>query len=321
MKHPGPQPLKTQTAADLVATNLPPIRMIVGKVFPAGLLLLAGDPKAGKSLLMQDLAVSVAMGTAAWGTQPVEQGDVLYLAREGGDRSFRERLVKMLDGQPAPNRLHISYESCQLGAELEVQLEWWLTAVTDPRLVVIDTYTAVAPETRGVNRHREEYATLAGMADLATRWPNTLFVVVHHTRKGEGGEDKMHRISGSQGMTAVTDGNAVLSREVAARRCLLTVRPRNAEECDLVLERDPETLRWSTVGTDERTRLSDGRQAILEWLERNPAGGTPKTIADGLGRDGDSVRQLLTQMERARQVERPQRGLYVLPRPVSGQLL
>lgn len=311
--------LETQTAADLVAMDLPPIRHIVGGVIPAGLLLLAGDPKAGKSLLMQDLALSASTGSVAWGTLPVDAGDVLYLAREGGDRSFKERLLLMLDGAPAPTRLHIGYESCQLGADLETQLEWWLEGADDPRLVVIDTYTAVAPETRGVNRHREEYATLAGLADLAHRWPNTLFVVVHHTRKADGGDDVMHRISGSQGMTAVTDGNAVLTREVAARRCVLSVRPRNAEESELVLERDPATLRWKVVGDNERSRLSDGRQAILHWLEDNPHGGTPKVIAEGLGRDCDSVRQLLVQMERQRQILKPKRGWYTAPAEVAAQ--
>lgn len=80
----------------------------------------------------------------------------------------------------------------------------------DARLVVIDTYASVAPETRGVNRHQEDYNALAGLADVARRFPDVLFVLIHHTRKSEG-EDVMQRISGSNGMTGATDGNACSS--------------------------------------------------------------------------------------------------------------
>ena len=303
-------PLAVQTASDLMAEDLPPIRMVVGDVLPAGLILLAGDPKAGKSLVCQCLALSISTGSPAWGALHVDIGDVLYLALEGGKHSFRQRLAKMLGGAPAPDRLDIAYSSAQLGGKLERQLETWLHAADEPRLIVVDTYTAVAPEIRGVNRHREEYHTLAGLADLSTRWPDCLFIVVHHTRKSDGSDDVMQRISGSQGMTAVTDGNAVLARQVAARQCVLSVRPRNAEESEIVLERDPDTLRWQVVGSDERRQLSGPRQQVLAWLDANPDGGPPKVIASSIGLDHDGVRQLLVQMHSGRQVHKPRRGWY-----------
>lgn len=323
----GPIPkLQILRASDLLAMELPPIRMIVGPYIPAGLLLIAGDPKAGKSLLMQDLALSIASGQPAWGGLHVDRGSVLYIANEGGERSFRDRLIKMLEMEHAEaahldltaiarrvGDFDISRSSEPLGERLEVQLEWWLTEAADPRLVVIDTYSSVAPETRGSNRHQEDYNGLAGLADLATRWPNTLFVVVHHTRKMEG-DDVMHKISGSNGMAAATDGMAVLSRQPAARQCVLSIRPRNAEESELVIERG-ENLRWKILGNDERAQLSEGRQAILAWLDVHPEGGTPQTIAKSLGLDYDNVRQFLAQMHTDRQVSRPRRGLYT---PVSG---
>lgn len=301
--------LVTIGADELVAKDLPPVRMVVGDCIPAGLLLLAGDPKAGKSLLMQHLGLSISRGEPAWGALSVDEGDVLYLANEGGERSFHERLVRMLDGAPAPARFRITDSNEPLGARLEVQLEWWLSEANDPRLVVIDTYASVAPDTRGINRHQDDYDALAGLADLASRFPDTLVAVVHHTRKAES-DDVMHKISGSQGMTAATDGNAVLSRHTAARQCTLTIRPRNAEESDLVVERDPDRLTWKVVGQDERAQLSQGRQRILGWLDKHPAGGTPKEISEALDMDYDNVRQYLAQMYEARQVAKPGRGVY-----------
>lgn len=317
--------LSTTSASSLVAEQMPPIRMIVGPYIPAGLFLIAGDPKAGKSLLMQDLSLSIATGQPAWGGLHVDRGAVLYLANEGGERSFRDRLVKMLEldddeevtANELANRLgnfDIAKSAEPLGHRLEIQLEWWLAEADDPRLVVIDTYSSVAPETKGANRHQDDYNGLAGLADLATRWPNTLFVVVHHTRKMEG-DDVMHKISGSNGMAAATDGMAVLSRHTAARQCILSIRPRNAEESELTIERG-DNLRWTLLGNDERAQLSDGRQLILAWLDAHPKGGTPKAIAAELDMNYDSVRQYLSVMHASAQVGKVGRGCYI---PLTGE--
>ncbi len=307
--------LDTEGADELLLKDLPPVSMVVGEVIPAGLLLLAGDPKAGKSLLAQDLALSIATGTPAWGCLPVPQGSVLYLANEGGQRSFRSRIEEMLGEEAPPSNLRIAYKSEPLGDRLEAQLDAWLVANPDARLVVIDTFASVAPETRGVNRHQEDYNALAGLADLTTRYPEVLFFLIHHTRKAEG-EDIIHRISGSQGMTAATDGNAVLTRHTAARQCVLTVRPRNAEESELVIERG-DNLRWRVVGDDERARLSGGRQRILALMDSRGEGVTPKEVAEALDMKQDSARQYLSQMARARQVVRDQHGSYRLGPPTA----
>lgn len=292
-----------------MAEDLPPIRMVVGEVIPAGLLLLAGDPKTGKSLLLQDLALSVAVGSPAWGSLPVEEGDVLYLAREGGKHSFRDRLAKMLGAAPAPERFHIAYESQALRSGLEDQLAEWLAAQAAPRLVVIDTYAAVSPVLRGVSLVTEEYKALAGLASLAQDYPDALIVVVHHTRKADG-EDVMHRISGSNGMTAATDGNAVLARHPAASRCTLHIRPRNAEESDLVLERRAD-LRWTVVGDDERAQLGSTRQRVLAFAEQVGGSFSAADVAEGLQDiDPANVRQTLKKMADAHQLVRTERGRY-----------
>ena len=312
-----PLPLTIQTADELAVEQLPPVTMVIGDIWPAGLYLLAGDPKCGKSLLIQDLALAIATGSRAWGAYPVTQGDCLYLAWEGGRRSFRDRILKMLNGEPAPARLSIAYESAPLLNGLEEQIELWLREQSAPRLVVIDTYAAVAPEGRGVARRQGDYKALAGMRDLAAAWPDTLFIVVHHTRKSVAGEreDPMQRISGSTGMTAVTDGNAVLSRAIGSPHCTLDLRPRNSEEVHLVLGRD-ERLRWRPAGTDERALLSQPRQEVLAWLDEHE-GGTPAQIAESLGADPAAVRQVLGAMLADHQIARPKRGYYTRVTPLA----
>lgn len=301
-------PLLTQTAEDLMNEDLPPIRMVVGDVIPAGLLLLAAQPKTGKSLLLQDLGRCIAAGLPAWGSLAVERGRVLYVANEGGKHSFRDRLVKMLAGQPAPDNFDIAYNSDRLGSGLEDQLRAWLTGHEDARLVVIDTFASVAPTMRGVDRHQEDYKALAGLAALAQEFPAVLVVVVHHTRKSEG-EDVMDSISGSNGLTAATDGNAVLRRKTGSKRLVLTIRPRNAEESELTLERGDD-LCWSVVGDDERAQLSPTRQAILRLLEESGASLGYQEVAARLDITEDNARQHLSKMVKDMQLERTGRGIY-----------
>lgn len=306
-------PLRTETATELMQRPLPDVRMIIGDYFSAGLYCLAGAPKSGKSLLALDLSLSVAMGQMAWESTLVDSGDVLYLALEGGDRAFRQRIESMLQGEAPPDRLNISYSAEKLGGRLEMQIDLWLQQVEAPRLVVVDTYVAVAPGTSGANRFQDDYNSLSGLAALAVKWPDTLFLALHHTRKSMEGDDIMDRISGSTGMTAVTDGNALMSRATASSQCTLSIRPRNAEESEVVLERNSKTLRWSTVGTNERSQLSARRQQILEWLDSHHEGGMPADVAEALSIKPDNARRLLLMMAKSGQVRHESLGGLYLP--------
>lgn len=311
------------TAQELVATPMEPIQMVVGDIIPAGLFLIAGDPKVGKSLLFQDLALAIATGEKAWGEYEVEKGDVLYMANEGGDRSFRDRLIKMMDlpadfpgeltgdaAEPAPPGLKITKTDLLLGGKLESAIHTWLNeTATDPRLVIIDTLASVTEETGGSNRHLEDYKALASLAELATGWPKTLFIVIHHTNKGEG-TSVTQRISGSNGLAAATDGIGLLTRNVASPNCTFTLIPRNAEECELTMQRG-QNLRWGVLGDDEVAQLSGARQQLVKLLEASAEPVTPAAAAKELCLEAPTVRKALVEMAKKGQVTKHSHGHYV----------
>ena len=70
------------TAADLMATEFPPVRFAVPGLVPEGLMILGGKPKLGKSWLVLGWACAVAAGGKALSARDVDQGEVLYLALE-----------------------------------------------------------------------------------------------------------------------------------------------------------------------------------------------------------------------------------------------
>jgi RecA-family ATPase len=83
------------TGEELLAEKLSDIRWAVPGVVPAGVTLLVGAPKMGKSWLALELALGIATGRPVLGDIEVEQGGVLYLALEDNRRRLQTRLRKL----------------------------------------------------------------------------------------------------------------------------------------------------------------------------------------------------------------------------------
>src|SRR5688572_11382849 len=74
------------TLDELDRKVFPPQRQVVPGILPEGLTILGGRIKLGKSWMTYDWSTAVGYGGCAFGSIPVEQGDVLHLALEDGER-------------------------------------------------------------------------------------------------------------------------------------------------------------------------------------------------------------------------------------------
>jgi hypothetical protein len=292
---------ETISAADLMASELPPVRWGVRGVLPEGVTLLAGKPKLGKSWLALGLCVAVAAGGVALGTRQVEQGDVLYLALEDNRRRLQKRLGKMLCG-PAPEGLEIATAWPKLDEGGVEALGAWLVEHPEARLVAVDTLAKIRPRTRGQNVYQEDYAALEELLPLAAEH-EVAIVVVHHTRK-MAAADPLDEISGSTGLTGGVDGVLVLKRDRGKADAVLHVDGRDIEEpAEYALKWDAETAGWTIVGDAEEYRMSEERKAILGVLEQAGEFLSPGEVADALGKPRNTVKQRLWRMAQDGQVE------------------
>jgi hypothetical protein len=316
-QHPQQAPTAWTTVAELMAKTFPPVAWIVLGYLVAGLTLLAGRPKLGKSWLVLDWCVAVARGGYTMSNQRAcEAGDVLYLALEDNERRLQARLRKVLgSGGQRPDRLAVVTSLPTQDPEGLATVEAWLRQAESPRLIVVDTLAKVrSAKGRGDDPYASDYAAVAPWKSLADTH-GVAVVLVHHVRKMRA-EDPLEMVSGTNGLTGAADTILVLDRD--GQGCTLTGRGRDMEEFERAVQLDKETCRWSVLGEAAEVRRSDERNEVLRHLEVAGAEGlTPAELADAAGMNHSTARGILNRMAKAGEAGRhPERkGSYIASRP------
>jgi hypothetical protein len=213
------------TAAALAAKDFAEPRYAVPGVVPEGASLLVGRPKQGKSWLLLGLGVAIAAEDRALGQIAVEPGDVSLLCLEDNQRRLQDRLWRILDGESAPARLHLVTEWPRLDEGGAEQLDAWLTAHPETRLVGIDVLARMRPSANGSgDLYKRDYDLMAAIKGVADAHGVPL-MAVHHSRK-MGADDPLDTISGTSGLAGAADTALILTRERGAMAANLNVRGR-----------------------------------------------------------------------------------------------
>ncbi len=135
--------LITIDADTLMSTSLPPLRVVIDRLLPQGVNVLAGSSKIGKSWLALWLCLQVAKGESVWGLA-THGGTVLYLCLEDNFTRIQNRLFQITDD--APETLHFATIAAGLYSGLQEQLTNFLAQHPDTSLVVIDTFLRIRDE-------------------------------------------------------------------------------------------------------------------------------------------------------------------------------
>jgi hypothetical protein len=294
-------------AADLLALDLAPLAWIVPDVLPEGTTIVAAPPKVGKSCLVYQAAVEVAIGGELLGRR-VTPGAALYLALEDGQRRGRDRLTSALAGRTMPRgRLEIRWSARRIGEGLEAEIEAWLDAHPDARLVAIDTLQRVRPATNGKRGQYElDVADLARLQDLFRDRPGIALLIVHHSRK-ETGDDFLASVSGTYGITGSADTILVLKRKrlEAFGTCIVTGR--DVPEAEIPVRFDGMT--WHEA-PDALPAASFERTEVYRVIEaEGPI--FPKAIGDRLDLERTSVQHMVDKLTASGAVTRTTGGYVV----------
>lgn len=258
--------LATVNSEDLANLVFPRQEFIVDTLLGAGLCILAGAPKIGKSWLVLHLCLQVAKGEPFLGMK-VSRSDVLYLALEDTARRIAARINTIT--AESSQRLHITNTCAPMGERFRRQLEQFVREHPDTRLVVIDTLQRIRTADKEMS-YANDYSDMSAIKELADDL-GICILLVHHTRKMPDG-DYMNVISGTNGIAGSADTLMVLQKEKrTSRDATLSCTGRDVEDRELSLTLERETCTWrvksdSLAGRDRS--LPDTVLRLIPYAKR-----------------------------------------------------
>lgn len=189
------------SGSDFLERDIPTVRWIVDQVLsPATYNIVTGFPKMGKSYLSLDLAVSIATGTKFLDHFPIiEQGDVLYIAKETTEVDFQDRFKKIWYSKTAGLRsrpkhdVHLILRSdFRFDPEplLELRDQLLLFEATRGRkiaLVIVDPFSYAMPLGKfDLNSYGDFMNRVVSPCQQVITDTGVSFLTVFHQGKGEG---------------------------------------------------------------------------------------------------------------------------------------
>lgn len=184
------QVLPTYSIDDLMQMDLQTNWLIKNVLAPKGIVMLLGQPAAGKSLLSLDLAISLAHKDRWLDTFPIERNcNVLFLSGEGGAEVLGER-VKLRpreERQATGKMVHCWTQDRDENGGLTLIHEKVAELVYtiqrfDIEVVIIDPLIEFHT---GDENSQQEMGELVKVLREIIHATNVCVMVTHHTRKGD----------------------------------------------------------------------------------------------------------------------------------------
>lgn len=253
-----------ETLTDLLAAQIPPPLQLFDGLLHEGMLLLGGKSKRGKSWLMFDLALSLAVGRAAFqhfacpALRPV-----LYLALEDGRARLQGRARQIQPNLTQADAMHLRYEFPPLS-------QGGIDTLTeeikrhDYGLVVIDVLAKLETQGRGTGEknYHEVYEMFTPLQKLRLEHPFCLAMLTH-LRKQEA-EDHFDALHGSVAYQGAQDVLWVLERKPKDEFAFLHIRDKDAEDKTIALRFFGG--HWEYVGEGEEYELGRDQRKIIQIL-------------------------------------------------------
>lgn len=291
-----------------IGKKLKPLKKIWDAfVFEGGLIHFPSERGIGKTLLLLNLAISIANGEKAFIDFNIDySGPVLFLDFEMGERLMTVRLNKMLENTPfelksALTNLFVLNTNRTFIEELPKVLQ--LITEIKPILIIVDNLR-LAVSSINANSGSEIARFFQLILSIRSRY-NTAIIVVDHFRKHTKNLPTESDLqSGSGVKTDLSDGDFVLRQSAKNKnfKLLRRIKSRMFEQSSesILIKLNPETL-WFEL--EERNAcesdhigLSSQKETaefIDTALQLNQEGLSNREIADIIGKSKSTVNRWL----------------------------
>ena len=187
-----------------------------------------------------------ASGGRALGNIQVERGEVLYLALEDNARRLQDRLRLLLNGEAPAEGLHLELEWPRLDNGGAEKLHQWLDEHANARLVIVDVYSRIRPESSNRDRYQADYEGAALLQAVGVA-RGVAVLALYHTRKAES-LDFVETVQGTVGTAGAADTIVVVKRARGEADATLHITGRDVQEQELALRFAAEAGTWELLG-------------------------------------------------------------------------
>ena len=267
----------------ILKTQWPEPVWAIPNLLPAGLAILAGAPKMGKSWLSLQFAAAVGAGGMALGRR-CGLGTCLYCALEDSPRRLQDRMKKQL--WPAGvlcDFLTVGRFQDEIGdlrngggRKLANYIE-----AKEYKLVVIDTLSRALGGDQNDVAEMTEWLT--PLQEMAQELNTAIILVDHHKKMGSGTQDTIADILGSTAKGAMADTVIGLYRERGQPGAKLNITGREIEEMTLNIRMDWQTGCWQLDDNPLTGLTGDQADLVITLEEIGPS--TLQQICEALGKD------------------------------------
>lgn len=175
---------------ELASRSFPKTHWLVRGVAPQeGIMVIACEPKAGKTWAATEIALSIASGSPAFGEFEVVRGNVAYFYAEDPGASVQSRIRALCRGkgmQDIPEGLYTQPQGRALDLLDDFEVVTLLASamrIPDLKMLVLDPLRDIHS---GVEDSSDEMAKVMRRLRALAKLLDCLVVFVHHNNKGGG---------------------------------------------------------------------------------------------------------------------------------------
>lgn len=314
-------------ANSIFKTVYPEPTWIVPNLIPAGMTLLAGRPKAGKSWLTLQIAREVSSGGEMFG-EKVEQGKVLYLALEDNNQRLQKRMkIQQWTDKSLKNTDFITFKTfvdrigfLHLGMKegdnrIGNNAKKLYKEVEDGkyRVVVIDTFSNAFLGLKNIDDNQIMTLVMKPLQEISLSNDIGTLVNDHHNKMSEQAPNLINDVMGSTAKVSISDTIIGIYRKGKDQRRLLAMG-KDTEEIDMMIQKDKHCL-WTRDDILPGLTLKD--QQLFEVLvSLNHTGARLSKLAEMTGEAEPNVSVRLLKLRNLGFADKTKDGFIAIIQPM-----